>query len=526
MAVAALLVAVVAAQAVPQIAVTDFLTLEITGRLDGTGQTDGLLARVNGLTEEPGGATRFFIHDLAGSIYIVDKASKRLTTYLDFNGRDGRGGMFHRFTFAVGYANGLISLAFDPAYRTNGRFYTVHLEEPAVAASPLPEAAHAPGLSVAGYTPTAAVVTPGDIQREAVLIEWTDTNIRDTAFTGSAREILRIQLNARIHPMSALTFNPAARAGDPDWRVLYIGCGDGGSGESRLAIRTNPQRLDTLVGKILRIVPDPTEHQSSTDVSENGRYRIPRDNPFIGTPGARKEIWAYGFRNPHRLTWIVDDVPAPVLVADSVGLYSWETVNIVHKGANYGYSQREGNEALQPRENRTTALPDPDRIPVQISDTVTAGTITPTYPVIQYPHKPEGGDAIGSGFAYRGRAIPALRGKYIFTDISTGKVWYADIRDMLAADDGKPETLAPMHPLKVSWAQTTGAAPSLHDSMFSIAETAYHTRGGKAEHLPGTALISATGRADAQLAVDASGELYVLTKSDGTIRAVTDATLK
>jgi hypothetical protein len=288
----------------------------------------------------------------------------------------------------------------------------------------------------------------------------------------------------------------------------------------------NPQRLDTLVGKILRIIPDRSEHVSSSDLSDNGQYRIPRDNPFVSTPGTRKEIWAYGFRNPHRLTWIVDDVPAPVLVADSVGLYTWETVNIVRKGANYGYSQREGNEMLQPRENRTTALPDPDRIPVQISDTITAGTITPTYPVIQYPHKPEGGDAIGSGFAYRGSRIQALRGKYIFTDISTGKVWYADIREMLAADDGKPETLATMHPLKVSWAATAGAAPSLYDSMFPIAEQAYHSRGGKAEHLPGTALVSAKGRADAQLAVDASGELYVLTKSDGTIRAVTGASLK
>ena len=64
----------------------------------------------------------------------------------------------------------------------------------------------------------------------------------------------------------------------------------------------NPQRLDTLVGKILRIIPDLAEHHSTSVVSENGRYRIPNDNPFVSTPGARKEIWAYGFRNPHRLT--------------------------------------------------------------------------------------------------------------------------------------------------------------------------------------------------------------------------------
>jgi len=89
--------------------------------------------------------------------------------------------------------------------------------------------------------------------------------------------------------------------------VLYIECGDGASGESRiLEIRSNPQRLDTLEGKILRIIPDLAAHVDTSTVSENGRYRIPNDNPFVSTPGARKEIFAYGFRNPHRLNWAVD----------------------------------------------------------------------------------------------------------------------------------------------------------------------------------------------------------------------------
>jgi hypothetical protein len=214
----------------PQLAleIKDYVAMPITGKLDGTGQTDGMLARINSLREEPGGGSRFFVNDLNGPVYILDKTTKKLTTYLDFNGRDGRPGLFHKFTFEVGYANGLITFTFDPDYRTNGRFYTVHMEDPAVPGSNLPDNAHLRGLSVAGYTTTPAVVTPGEIQREGIVIEWTDSNTSNTTFEGSARELLRVQLNARIHPLGDLSFNPTARRGDDDWRVLYIGCWDGG----------------------------------------------------------------------------------------------------------------------------------------------------------------------------------------------------------------------------------------------------------------------------------------------------------
>ena len=142
-----------------------------------------------------------------------------------------------------------------------------------------------------------------------MLIEWTDSNIANTTFEGRARELLRIPLNSRIHPLGDVSFNPAARPGDADWRVLYVACGDGGAGDSRGANRLNGQRLDTLVGKILRIVPDLGEHANDSTVSTNGRYRVPRDNPFVPSPGARPEIWAYGVRNPHRLGWHVERAP-------------------------------------------------------------------------------------------------------------------------------------------------------------------------------------------------------------------------
>jgi len=504
--------------------ISDYATMPVTGLVDGKGGNDGMLARINGLREEPGGANRFFVHDLNGPVYILDKRTKKPTVYLDFNGSKGHTGFFPKFTYLAGYGSGLIGFQFDPDYRRNGRFYTIHIEDPTLPGSNMPDGTSAPGLRLDGYSTTAAIATPGEILREGVLVEWTDSKTSDTTFEGTAREILRVQLNSRIHPLGELSFNPAAKPGDPEWRVLYLGSGDGGSGEGRGVMRLNPQRLDTLVGKILRIVPDLSDHQATSVVSENGRYRIPNDNPFVETPGARKEIWAYGFRNPHRLHWVIDSaVPGGAqLVANSVGLHTWETVNIVHKGANYGYSQREGNEALKP-DNTTMARPEVDRIPVQVSDTVTRGQVAPTYAVIQYGHVPSGGDAIGAGFLYRGARIPALRGKYIFTDISTGRVWYADYREMLAADDGDPTTQATMHSVQIAWndpADSPDAGQRSYETMFPIVEAAYHVRGGKAAHLPGRALVSGEGRADAQLATDAAGELYVLTKTDGVIRSI------
>ena len=125
-------------------------------------------------------------------------------------------------------------------------------------ASPLPDNTNFPGLHTEGYTITPAIPTPGPTQREAVVIEWTDTNTANATFEGTAREVLRVQLNSDSHPMGGLIFNPSAKPGTPDWRVLYIACGDGRSGESsNPAIRQNPQRLDNFSGE------DPAHHSRS-----------------------------------------------------------------------------------------------------------------------------------------------------------------------------------------------------------------------------------------------------------------------
>jgi len=517
-----------AASAQPTLELRDFVVMPMTGLVDGKGSNELLLSRVNTLREEAGGAKRLFISDLNGPLYILDKDTKALKVYLDFNGNPGRKGIFRRLTIQQGYGNGLNGFYLDPDYTRNGKFYTTHIEDPALPGSNLPDATNIPGLNVSGYTTTPAIRTPGPLQNEGVLVEWTDSNPSNSTFEGTARELLRVQLNTRSHPLGDLIFNPTARRGDPDWRVLYMECGDGASGESKIvAIRPNPQRLDNLEGKILRIIPDLNEHVATSTVSENGRYRIPNDNPFVDTPGARKEIWAYGFRNPHRLNWAIDPANAANnrLIANSVGLQTWETAYIVHKGANYGYALREGNELLK-GDNTTAPLPEVDRIPLQVGDSPTQTMVVPKYPVIQYGHDRAGGDSIGSGFVYNGKLIPALRGKYVFTDLTTGRIWYTDYKDMLAADDGKPGTLAQLHPVRLLWNDphdSPDAGKKVYDSMFPIVEAAYHARGGKQPKLAGRPELVMGGRADVRFSIDASGELFLYSKSDGIIRAVVEA---
>lgn len=496
--------------------------MPITGAVDGVGNGMSLLAKINFLREEPGGSRkRFFVNDVNGLLYILDKETRKLTTYLNFNGLEGQPGIFHRLNIDNGLASGFICFQFDPDYAHNGKFYTIHLEDPALAASNLPDNKNFPGFKTAEYTVTPAIRTPGVTQKESVVIEWTDSDISNSTFEGTAREVMRLQYNSRIHPMGDLIFNPTARPGDHEWRVMYISAGDGGSGEQKTNIRGNPQRLDTLVGKILRIIPDLKDQTDASTVSENGRYRIPTDNPFVAKPGARKEIWAYGLRNPHRMSWDADpaDRANNHLIANVIGLRTWETVVIIHKGANYGYSLREGPQQLNP-DNTSSDPPDLDRIPIQIDETTTGGTVTPTYPVIAYGHiKGTGGDAVSNGFVYRGKAIPALRGKFIFGDITTGHIWWVDFKEMLAADDGDPKTMAEMHEVKIAWNK------EVYGTMAPVTEGVYHARGGKAEHLPGNSRVSG-GRCDIRFAMDSDGELYILSKSDAMIRAIVGATAK
>ena len=506
----------------------------------------GMLSRINALRTEPANAplasSRFFVNDLNGVLYILDKKTRKFTPYLTFPK------IFPKFNTNPGYGAGVVCIAFDPNYAKNGKFYTIHTEDPSINGSAMPTNAHAPGVNLAGYTTTEVVEPPaGEDEYESVLVEWTDTNIRNSTFEGTAREILRAGSVGFVHQMDDLLFDPLAKPGQPDYGNLYISMGDGGSGETRGAVHTLPQQLNAFQGKILRITPD-IHLRPQDKLSPNGRYRIPSTepdpNPFVSVPGARGEIFAYGLRNPHRLTW---DSVTNTLIADDVGLHYWEEVNIITKGANYGYAEREGNEVLSvPNGGKTGTLLKPS-IPFPNPDLLTVAglekPVAPVYPVAVYSH--EEGDSIGSGFVYRGKLMPQMVGKYIFSDITTGRLFYADLAQMIASHRVRGKQ-APVHEIQVLYKSpyNSSAKAPVKRRMYDIVADAFAHKGGVVNPdsplgvLPGEALVVGGwrgkkftqptvdpygvpyggGRADVRLSMGGDGEIYIISKSDGMIR--------
>jgi len=167
----------------------------------------------------------------------------------------------------------------------------------------------------------------------------------------------------------------------PD-RKLYIGFGDGGSGGDPKGFGQNP---NTLLGKLLRL-----------DVDGAAPYAIPPDNPFA-MGGARPEIYATGLRNPWRFSF--DRVNGALWLAD-VGQNEWEEINLVTAGSNYGWNIREGAHCFDADACRTEGLIDP---------------------VAEYDH--DEGCSVTGGFVYRGRALPALWGAYVYGDYCSGTIW-------------------------------------------------------------------------------------------------------
>jgi len=505
----------------------------------------GQLSRMNVLRSEPDNAplakSRFFVDDQNGTLYILDKASKKFTPYLHFVE------IFPKFVSDTGNTAGIISIAFDPGYAKNGKFYTVHVEKPEMEGSATPTNAHLSTLDLNGYTTTPAVNPPaGPVHLESVLIEWKDTNIRNDTFEGTARELLRVGYD-RNHPMADLIFNPLVKPGQSDYGNLYISVGDGAQGETPGPGHTLPQQLDTFMGKILRITPDLTLHPNDK-LSPNGRYRIPSTgsdpNPFVSIASARGEIFAYGLRNPHRLNW---DVPSKTLLVNDIGLHYWEEIDIVTKGANYGYSEREGNEQLFVDStgktgslmNPPVAFPDRDLLHVDGIDE----PVAPVYPAAVYSHWE--GDSIGNGFVYRGKQMPQLRGKYIFNDMTTGRIFYVDLAEMIATR-GQRNKQAQIHELQINYKSPydTSNQNAVKRRMFDIVAETYSHKGGTPAQdrvLPGAAGATTGwrdqehqdpkadpegvpyrgGRADVRIALGGDGELYVLSKSDGMIRKLT-----
>ena len=273
---------------------------------------------------------------------------------------------------------------FDPDYRRTGKFYTVHLEHYDMPVSNMPDGKNHPGLNLSGYTTTEPVAVPGASVGEGVILEWIDTNTKNTTFEGTAREILRTRLNTHGHPQGEIIFNPGARAGDPDWRVLYAK-----SATARRVSRASspygqPQRLDNFVGKILRIIPDLNEHAGTSFVSENGRYRIPNDNPFLKTKGrARRSgrtACAIRTASPGRSIRRIRRTTACSRIPSGTARGRWSTSSSA--AAITAAVPRRQSGAVA-RSAIARPLPEIDKIPMQIGDEITDDVISPKYPVIQ-----------------------------------------------------------------------------------------------------------------------------------------------
>jgi hypothetical protein len=503
------------------------------------------LGRVNVFRAEPANAplaaTRTFVDDQNGTLYILETATKKFTPYLKFSE------IFPKFASDKGNATGIVSITFDPDYAKNGKFYTVHVENPVLPGSATPVNTALASLNLTGYTTTDTVVPPaGPMHLESVLIEWTDTNIRNDTFEGTARELLRVGFD-RNHPMDDTTFNPLAKPGSPDYGNLYIGVGDGAQGETPGPSHTLPQQLNTLLGKVLRITPD-INLRPKDMLSPNGRYRIPSTgsdpNPFVNVKGARGEVYLYGLRHPHRFDW---DTTTKTLLVIDIGLHYWEEIDIAAKGANYGYPEREGNEQLfvddmgktGSLETPPVAFPDRDLLKVDGIDE----PVIPIYPAAVYSHLE--GDSIGSGFVYRGKLMPQMRGKFIFNDMTTGRIFYTDLNEMIATR-GQRNHQATIHELQIMYKSPydASAQTAVKRRMFDIISETYAHKGGTPAPdrvLPGAAaattgwrddehkqpktdadgLAYGGGRADVRIAMGGDGEIYVLSKSDGMIRKMT-----
>jgi hypothetical protein len=318
-------------------------------------------ARINFLGQIPG-SSRLYVPDLNGRMYTLPATGGTPTMYLDVRARVGS-----NFFSGRGMGSGSGFIAFHPDFATNGKFYTTHTEAFGALTGITPD-----------WTQPSAVI-------HSVISEWTATNPAATTFSGSRRTLMRIGFASYLHAVQQIDFNPIATPGSPDYGKLYLAVGDGGIGFRN----TDPQRMSIPHGKILRIDPSGTN-------GINGQYGIPSDNPFVGRPGARGEIFALGMRDPHRFSW---DPPTGRMFVGHIGEHAIEGIYDVRAGDNLGWSDREGAFVFD-RQNRCTLFSLP------------AGDSGYTYPVSGYDHPVgsrcdgDAGRAVAGGFVYRADLRP------------------------------------------------------------------------------------------------------------------------
>ncbi len=235
------------------------------------------------LTHAGDGSGRLFILEQPGRIRLIENGQLLGTPFLDIESIVG----------STANEQGLLSLAFHPAYATNGQFFVY-------------------------YT---------NLGGDVIIARYTVSDDANLADPASSEILITIEQPFGNHNGGQLAF------GDDGY--LYIGVGDGGSANDPM---NNAQSLNTLLGKILRI-----------DVNQGTPYGVPENNPFVSTTGARPEIWSYGWRNPWRFSF--DPITNDMFIAD-VGQNQYEEVHVefaeAPSGQNYGWRLMEGLHCFNP----------------------------------------------------------------------------------------------------------------------------------------------------------------------------------
>ena len=430
-------------------------------------------ARISFVRDLPDG--RRFVNDSRGFLYYLDREN-RPAVYLDF------AALFPHAAYNR-LESGFIGFTFHPEFAKNGLFYTVHGER--ATGNPA-----TPNFVPPGFT-------AGDATHHNVITEWRANNPAANAFDGTRRELLRVAhvVMNLTHPMGAVEFNPTAKPGADDYGLLYTSGSDLGfsnGGGPRAQNPSQTQRLDSVIGAILRF--DPRSPSVSGGTKGLGDYTLPPSNRFAadGDPKTLGEIYAYGFRNAHRLSWDLSD---GTMFATDIGMDNVEEVNIIRNGGNYGWMKREGiweNGMSRPGGALNQLYP----LPADVLEGRTRDEFT--YPVAMYDH--DEGVAITGGFTYQGR-IPALRGKFVFGDINRGRLFVADTAAMKKADDRIPQTVAPVEEIQLYVRDQAGARTNV-----TFKELVEKTMG------------ATLTRADLHISRGGDGELFVTSRQDGWIR--------
>ncbi len=327
---------------------------------------EGLTSPV-ALAEPPDGSGRLFVLEQVGRIRIIDRNGELLARpFLDFRDRLDP-------TIEPGFdERGALGLAFHPNFAENGKLYVYY-------SAPLREGHGLDNVEWGTHTSHIAELRVSD----------DDANRADPDYE---RLVLQVDEPQFAHNAGALAFDPQG--------MLNIALGDGGSApENGDYPREGTSQLPgSLLGKILRI---------DVDRDDGPGYGIPEDNPFVGKAGYRGEIFAMGFRNPYRMSFDPDG-SGRMFVGD-VGQNSYEEINLVEPGGNYGWAIKEASHCFNW-----------DDFEGHFETCDDDGLIDP---IIEYknggkfPDDGEGRSTVG-GVIYRGEALPFLQGRLVFGDWS------------------------------------------------------------------------------------------------------------